>query len=138
MGTGLLDFSAYEKSLLGWIGAQPHAAASGTYTIVPPTRQTKLAQALVVDTAIGQWWLEYRTRPFRGVLVRFVDAEQGVGPFSPAATLILRPTAARRDWVVAGETFRAPELFTVRLVHASTKAATLHFKWVGARHYALR
>ena len=92
----------------------------------------------MVDTAIGQWWLEYRTRPFRGVLVRFVDAEQGVGPFSPSATLILRPTAARRDWVVAGETFRAPELFTVRLVRASTKAATLRFKWVGARHYTLR
>jgi hypothetical protein len=134
MGTGLLDFSAYEKSLLGWIGAQPHAVATGTYTIVPPTPKTKLAQALVIDTAPGQWWLEYRTRPFRGVLVRFVDAVQSVGPFSPSATLILRPTGARRDWVVAGETFRAPELFTVRVLRASTKAATLRFKWVTARH----
>jgi hypothetical protein len=134
MGTGLLDFSAYEKSVLGWIGAQPHAVVSGTYTIVPPTRQTKLAQALVIDTALGQWWLEYRMRPFRGLLVRFVDAVQSAGSFSPSATLILRPTGARRDWVVAGETFRAPGLFTVRLVRASTKAATLRFKWVSARH----
>jgi hypothetical protein len=138
MGTGLLDFSAYEKSLLGWIGPQPHASASGTYTIVPPTRKTKLAQALVVDTSPGQWWLEYRTTPFRGVLVRFVDAEQSVGPFDPSAALILRPTGTKRDWVAAGETFHATGFFSVRLAKAGTGAATVRFKWIGARRHAFR
>ena len=138
MGIGLLDFSAYEKTLLGWIGPQPRATTSRTYTLVPPTRQTKLAQALVIDTPIGQWWLEYRTRPFRGVLVRYIDTTQSVGPFSPSTTLILRPTGTKRDWIAAGETYRAPGLFTIRLARAGTDAATLRFKWTVARHYGLQ
>jgi hypothetical protein len=137
MGTGLLDFSAYEKSVLGWIGRQPHAIASGTYTIVAPTRETKLAQALVVDTAFGQFWLEYRTRPFRGLLVRFVEANQSVGAFAPSAILILRPTGTRRDWIAAGETFRAEGLFSVRLVRAGTGQASLRLRWVAPRHAAV-
>jgi hypothetical protein len=138
MGIGILDFSAYEKSLLGWIGPQPHAAVSGTYTLVPPTQQSKRAEALVIDTPPGQWWLEYRTQPFRGMLVRFVDAEQSVSVFDPSAALILRPTATRRDWVAAGETFHATGLFTVRLAKAGTGAATLRFKWLGIRRHAFR
>jgi hypothetical protein len=133
MGTGGRDFSAYEKSLLGWIGAQPHATVSGNYTIVPPTKKTKLAQALVVDTPEGQWWLEFRAKPFRGVLVRFVEAAQSESAFAPSATLILRPTGTKRDWIVAGETFRAPGLFTVRLVRASATAATLRLKLLAVR-----
>ena len=132
MGTGGFDFSAYEKSVLGWIGPQPRATASGTYTIVPPTKKTKLSQALVIDGPEGQWWLEYRSR-FRGVLVRFVSAEQSESVFAPSATLILRPTGAKRDWMVAGETFRAPHLFTAKLVRATATAATLRLKFVAAR-----
>jgi hypothetical protein len=132
MGTGGFDFSAYEKSLLGWIGPQPRATASGNYTIVPPTKRTKLAQALVIDGPEGQWWLEYRSR-FHGVLVRFVSAEQSESRFAPGATLILRPTGAKRDWIVAGETFRAPRLFTVRLTRATATAATLKLKFIAAR-----
>ncbi len=133
MGTGGLDFTAYEKSLLGWIGPQPHATASGAYTIVPPTKKTKLAQALVVDSPEGQWWLEFRAKPFRGVLVRFVAADQSEGAFFPSATLILRPTGKKRDWVAAGETFRAPHLFTARVVRTTATAATLQLKFVAPR-----
>jgi hypothetical protein len=138
MGIGLLDFSSYEKTLLGWIGAQPHAATSGAYTLVPPTRQTKLPQALVIDTVVGQWWLEYRTRPFRGVLIRFIDPSFSVGPFAPSASLIVRPTGTKRDWVAAGETFRAAGLFTLRLTRAGPQKGTLSFRWTAARHHAFR
>jgi hypothetical protein len=133
MGTGGFDFSAYEKSLLGWIGPQPHATTPGTYTIVPPTKKTKLAQALVIDGFDGQWWLEFRAKPFRGVLVRFVAAEQSEGAFAPSATLILRPTGAKRDWMVAGETFRARGLFTVKVVRTTATAAKLQLKFVPVR-----
>jgi len=133
MGTGGPDFSAYEKSLLGWIGPQPHSTVSGNYTIVPPTKKTKLAQALVVDSPEGHWWLEFRAKPFRGVLVRFVAAEQSESAFAPSATLILRPTGAKRDWMVAGETFRAPGIFSVRLVRTTATAATLRPKLAAAR-----
>lgn len=138
MGVGMVDFSAYEKTLLGWIGPQTRAVSSGSYALVPPTRQTKLRQALVVDTPIGQWWLEYRSAPFRGVLVRYVDMEQSAGAFEPSATLILRPTGTKRDWVAPGETFRAPGFFTVRLGKTTAAGATLRFKWAQARSYAFR
>lgn len=133
MGTGGFDFSAYEKSLLGWIGPQPHASTSGTYTIVPPTKKTKLAQALIVDGPEGQWWLEFRAKPFRGVLVRFVAAEQVQSVFAPSATLILRPTGAKRDWMVSGETFRAPGQFTLRVVRTTAAAAKLQLKLAAVR-----
>ena len=115
MGTGLslMDFSVYEKSVLGWIPRQPHAASAGTYTLAPASQQTKLAQALVVDTAEGQWWFEYRVRPFRGLLVRFVDVLHAVPPFAPSSVLILRPTHAGRDWMASGETFRVAQAFSV-------------------------
>ena len=75
MGTGSLDYSAYEKSLLGWIPAQPHVTAPKTYVLAPPTTRAKLAQALVVDTSGGTWWIEYRAKPFRGLVFRYVDAD---------------------------------------------------------------
>jgi hypothetical protein len=53
--------------------------------------------------------------------------------FAPSATLILRPTAAKRDWMIAGETFRAPGLFSVRLVRATLTAATLRLKLTTVR-----
>ena len=98
MGTGGFDFSAYEKSLLGWIGPQPHASTSGAYTLVPPTEKTKLAQALVVDAPrVGAWWLEFRAKPFRGVLVRFVDEVHGrCGRFAAPAILVTSPTGTTR------------------------------------------
>lgn len=130
MGTGqrMLDFSAYEKSLLGWIGPQPHASTSGNYRIVPPTRQTSRAQALVVQTASGQWWIEYRANPFRGLLVRFVDAVTPP-PFAAPGLLMRRPVKTTRDWVAVRETYRVPRLFSVRLAAVQSGVATVRFGW---------
>jgi len=135
MGTGrrLIDFSAYEKALLGWIGPQPHASVSGNYRIAPPTAAANQTQALVVDTDLGQWWIEYRVRPFRGLLVRFIDQTQAASPFAAPGVLILRPVRAGRDWVSVGETYRAANLFSVRLARAQPGRATLRFPWLGAR-----
>src|SRR5829696_118912 len=127
-GSRLMDFSAYEKFLLGWIETQPHASISGNYTIVPPTGASKRAQAVVIDTDVGQWWLEYRVRPFRGLLVRFIDATQAASPFAAPGVLILRPVRATRDWVSAGETFRVRGMFSVRLTRAQPGRATLRIQ----------
>ena len=138
MGTGLslMDFSVYEKSVLGWIPRQPHAASAGTYTLAPAPQQTKLAQALVVDTAEGQWWFEYRVRPFRGLLVRFVDVLHAVPPFAPSSVLILRPSHAGRDWMASGETYRVTRSFSVSLIRAQTRQATLRLRWLSTRRSA--
>jgi len=128
MGSGSLDYSAYEKALLGWLPAQPHVTAAKSYVLAPPTARSKLAQALVVDTPRGTWWIEYRTQPFRGLVFRFVDAENHSAPYLPSAILILRPTKHARPWIVRGESYRIPLSWRVTLTKVTTKQATVRFR----------
>jgi len=128
MGSGSLDYSAYEKALLGWIPPQPHVTSPRSYALAPPTSRTKLAQALIVDTAGGTWWIEYRAQPFRGLLFRYVDAENHSAPYSPSAILILRPTKKARPYIVQGETYRIPSSWRVTLTKVSAKQATVRFR----------
>jgi hypothetical protein len=128
MGSGALDYSAYEKALLGWLPPQPHVTAPKRYVLVPPTSRSKLPQALVVDTTRGTWWIEYRAQPFRGLVFRFVDAESHSAPYAPSAILVLRPTKHARPWIVKGETYRIPLSFRVTLTSATAKQAQVRFR----------
>jgi len=128
MGSGSLDYSAYEKAVLGWIPAQPHVTSPKSFVIAPPTSRSKLAQALVVDTAGGTWWIEYRAQPFRGLVFRFVDADNHSAPYAPSAILVLRPTKKARPYIVKGETYRLPSSWRVTLTKVSAKQATVRFR----------
>jgi hypothetical protein len=128
MGSGSLDYSAYEKSLLGWLPPQPHVTSAKTYTLVPPTAKSKAQQALVVDTPRGTWWIEYRARPFRGLVFRFVDADNHSAPYLPSAILILRPAKHARPWIVKGESFRIPLSWRVTLTKATARQANVRFR----------
>jgi hypothetical protein len=128
MGSGSLDYSAYEKSLLGWIPAQPRVTAPKSYVLAPPTSRSKLPQAFVVDTSRGTWWVEYRALPFRGLVFRFVDADNHSAPYDRSAILILRPTKHARPYIVKGETYRIPFSWRVTLTKTSAKQATVRFR----------
>jgi hypothetical protein len=128
MGSGSLDYSAYEKVLLGWLPSQPRVTAPKTYVLAPPTTRSKLAQALVVDTAGGTWWIEYRSQPFRGLVFRYVDADNHSAPYDQSAILILRPTKHARPWIVKGESYRIPSSWRVTLTKVSAKQATVRFR----------
>jgi hypothetical protein len=128
MGSGALDYSAYEKALLGWLPAQPHITAPKRYVLVPPTSRSRLPQALVVETTRGTWWIEYRAQPFRGLVFRFVDAESHSAPYAPSAILVLRPTKHARPWIVKGETYRIPFSFRVTLTSTTAKQAQVRFR----------
>lgn len=128
MGSGSLDYSAYEKSILGWIPPQPRVTAPKSYVLAPPTSRSRLAQALVVDTARGAWWIEYRAQPFRGLVFRFVDAENHSAPYAPSAILMLKPAKRARPWIVKGETYRIPSSWRVTLTTVSAKQATVRFR----------
>jgi hypothetical protein len=133
MGSGTMDFSVYEKATVGWIGRQPRARKPGFYTIAPGGIATTRAQALVVDTRYGQWWLEYRTKPFRGVLARFIDRAPVAPPFAPSARLMLDPAHKGRPWIAAGETYGADGTFSIRVTRTRPDAARIHFAWAGSR-----
>jgi hypothetical protein len=128
MGNGELDFSAYEKVTLGWIRTQPHVTAAKRYVLAPPTAQSKLAQALVVETPAGAWWIEYRSQPFRGLLFRFVTNEVVPSPFAQSAALITKLTKFERPWLERGETYRIPGSFRVTLAKATSGRAEVRFR----------
>jgi hypothetical protein len=132
MGTGdrLLDFSAYEKVVLGWLPPQPKVTANGRYAIVPASRAGGGSHALVVDTPQGEWWIEYRAGPFRGLLVRFVDIFHPVPPFAVGPILMVNPTRHHRNWIARGETYRA-DTFSVRLVRAGAAQAQAQIQFAG-------
>ena len=128
MGSGSLDYSAYEKSVLGWIPAQPRVTTPKRYVLAPPTATSRVAQALVVDTARGTWWIEYRSKPFRGLVFRYVDPENHSAPYAQSAVLILKPTKHARAWIVKGETYRIPFSFRVTLTKATATRAEVRFR----------
>ena len=128
MGSGELDYSAYEKAVLGWIRPQPHVNAPKRYVLAPPTSRSSLAQALVVDADEGAWWIEYRAQPFRGLLFRFVDEARAWSPFAAPAVLVTHPTKANRPWLARGETYRLPRSFKVTLTKASATQAEVRFR----------
>jgi hypothetical protein len=127
MGTGLLDFSAYEKVLLGWIPAQPHVTVAKRYVLASPAMRSTLAQALVIDAEDGSWWIEYRAQPFRGLLVRFVE-NRDLAPFARSAALLLRPVKANRPWIARGESSKLPGSFRVTLLKAGPARAELRLR----------
>ena len=133
MGTGdqLVDFSAYEKVVLGWMPEPRHIHADGRFVLAPARTTGKIARAIVVDSALGEFWLEYVSRPFRGLLVRFVDTLHPIPPFAPAPILITDPVHHGRDWIARGETFRAPQIFKVRLLTAGAQQAQIRV-WLTA------
>ena len=128
MGSGMLDYSAYEKSILGWIPPQPRVTSPNRYVLAPPTVKSRLAQALVVETMRGTWWIEYRTQPFRGLVFRFVDADNHSEPYAKSAVLILKPTKRGRPWLVKGETYRIPFSWRVTLTNATATRAEVRFR----------
>ena len=138
MGDGFEDFSAYEKRQLGWLGPQPTANKAGRYMLSSAGRQSTLPHALVVDTPAGQYWLEYRTGSFTGLLVRLVDTEAGTARFGPPAVLLLQPATERRIYVGRGEIYRGRGAFSVLLRNASPTRAQLAFAWVGRNRSAMR
>jgi hypothetical protein len=127
MGSGMLDFSAYEKVVLGWLPVQPHVTATKRYVLAPPTFRSKVAQALVIDAEDGSWWIEYRAKPFRGLLVRFVE-NRDLPPFGRSAALMMRTVKASRPWIARGETYRIPSSFRVTLLRAGPLRAELRLR----------
>lgn len=127
MGSGELDFSVYEKVTLGWIRPQPRVTAAKRYVLAPPTSASKLAQGLVVETVAGTWWIEYRSKPFRGLLFRFVDNRVVPSPFAESTVLISKPKAGR-PWLARGESYRIPGSFRVTLTKAGATQAEVRFR----------
>jgi hypothetical protein len=137
MGRGNIDFSVYEKFVLGWTRNIATLSRAGTSTIGRADRVGTQPYALRIETGLGAYWLEYRPQPldmgFRGVaaggvVVRFVNAGGG-GPFANTAVLMTSPSGRNRPTALVGENVRIPGVFDVRVVRRTEATALLRFRW---------
>jgi hypothetical protein len=128
MGSGTLDFSAYEKVTLGWLPPQQSISMPGRYVLATPTFKTKLRQALVLETPDSSWWIEYRAKPFRGLVVRSIAQRPAFSPFAAPSVLIQNPTKAPRPWIALKQSYRIPESFRVTLLRAGNAQALVQLR----------
>jgi Gametolysin peptidase M11 len=119
MGGGSTDFTALEKLKLRWISRVERGTRNGTYTVADIDAPSERPQALVVETAPAEFWLEHRRAEPAGVIVRVVRPNDPVHPVY-LRTLFLSQTANR---YVARGIFRVTR----------TGGATFAFEWLDRR-----
>jgi hypothetical protein len=141
MGDGTGDFNAYEKQELGWLSAIVQPDGNATHEIGPVDGPTTLPQALVVPTAMTEYWFEARARTttsFDGDSVQPPGIAVVVGPVEnsyaspfPSSNILLRnPSGGSRYAYVAGETFVQQDLFSVTVERHGPERAALRFQWL--------
>jgi Gametolysin peptidase M11 len=116
MGGGSTDFTALEKLKLRWIERVERATRNGTYTVADIDASSEHSQALVVETAPAEFWLEHRRAEPAGIIVRVVRPNDPLHPVY-LRTLFLSQTANR---YVARGIFRVTR----------AGAATFAFEWL--------
>jgi Gametolysin peptidase M11 len=139
MGDGVDDFSVFEKIALGWRLPVTTASRTRTLSLGRADRTGPAAKALRVPVAAGEYWLEYRPKPrgrssrfeplAPGVLVRFVNRADAEQPFGPPPVLLLAEGRETRPPLARRETFRAPGVFTARVVSLTGTRAAVRFTW---------
>jgi hypothetical protein len=103
MGHGGADFTALEKLKLGWISSVARVDRTGTYAVADIDETSSQPQALVVPTAVGEYWIEHRAAAPSEVIARIVK------PNDPAHPVYLRSIFLRR---LEGR-YVAPGVFSV-------------------------
>src|SRR5215208_215634 len=143
MGWGTGDFNAYEKASLDWVTAlaRPGVDAATAVGVAAIEHPSSLPHALVVRTAAGEFWLEYRSEhglaaPWAlpwfellpGVLVR-TDAPPGTTERYEHPLLLADAAAPGRAALAAGELFSVPGVFAVRVAGIGENGARLELWW---------
>jgi len=80
MGSGATDFTALEKLKLGWIDSVRRVEASGAYSVADVDEPSSAPQALVVPTAVGEYWVEHRAAEPGQIIVRLVKPNDALHP----------------------------------------------------------
>jgi hypothetical protein len=116
MGSGFVDFNAYEKEQLGWIPRQPRVTHPGAYTVYPRTGRSLAHLALVLEMPDAEYWLEQRPDTKTPALIVHVvhPGEPSSWPIPPS-TLLLAPIRTGHPTITPGQTFRVRGEFAVKV-----------------------
>lgn len=142
MGSGPGDFNAWEKSTAGWLSNISRATRNGDYVIDQLEAPSNLPQALVVDTANAQYWLDHREpllndAEFAGSEILggvFVHAGPNADPTDrslyPVPNLLL-PDPARRgvDVLLPGDSFARAGAFRLTVLGHEETSMRVRFQW---------
>lgn len=115
MGSGLVDFSAYEKVQLGWFRETVRLTRRGTYPLGRPDVLGATPYAAVVETAATAYWFEQRldiAQP--GLIARTIEPDVPDDDLAPSTLFIGEPTAREGTTVARGQTFRVPGVFSLQ------------------------
>jgi hypothetical protein len=116
MGSGFVDFNAYEKEQLGWIPRQPRVTHPGAYTVYPTSGRSLAHQALVLEMPDAEYWLEQRPNTKTpALIVHVVHPDQPLSWPIPPSTLLLAPIRPGHAAITRGQTFRVPGEFSVKV-----------------------
>jgi Gametolysin peptidase M11 len=116
MGSGFVDFNAYEKEQLGWIPRQPRVTHPGAYTVFPRTGRSLAHQALVLEMPDAEYWLEQRPdTKTPALIVHVVRPDEPSSWPIPTSTLLLAPIRPGHVTIAPGQTFRVHGEFAVKV-----------------------
>jgi hypothetical protein len=131
MGHGLVDFGAFEKRQLGWIGDVVETSSAGAFEIGRPDVRTASPHALVVPTGRGEFWFEQRLDVAApGLVARIVLADIPDDDLAPPTLFIENPTRASRPTIAPGEEFREAGVLAVRYSPRPNGRAEVRFDWI--------
>jgi hypothetical protein len=88
MGGGSTDFTALEKLKLRWISRVERGTRNGTYTVADIDAPSERPQALVVETAPAEFWLEHRRAEPAGHRARRPSERSRASGLSPDAVSV--------------------------------------------------
>ena len=142
MGHGPGHFSALEKAAAGWLGSVT-TATNGVHRIEQLERSSDVPQALVVHTAIDDYWFDHREPLLedaafandpvvQGVQVHAspsADDREGSSRFQPGTVFILNPVRAGANAVLPGQTYSVAGVFALTVVEHAGTHVDVRFAW---------
>lgn len=143
MGHGIGHYNASEKAAAGWLTDVTTANTNGDYVIDQLEQASTLPQALVVHTAVNDYWFDHReplledavfakSPIVEGVEVHAspsADDRTGLSPYQPGDVLILNPVGAGGDAIRPGATFGQRGAFSLTVLDHVGMHVDVRFRW---------
>ncbi len=138
------DFGALQKARAGWLRSITHVRSPGVYTLGALEQSTGVPQALVIQTAGFQYWVDHREAlgndaylASQGdVITSFlVHREVGDPDLSqnreyPLIPDYLLPQARYRYITAPGQSFILPNIFQLTALTHRGRQMTIRFRWL--------
>jgi len=142
MGHGHGHYNAWEKAQIGWLTGVTTISASGRYVVDQLEQASEQPQALVIDTARNEYWIDHREplledAVFAGTpLVEGIEVhaspsidDRGESVFQPRNVLVLNPTGDGTDAIRPGKSWGENGAFRLTVVAHAGTTVSVDFRW---------